>query len=592
MKPLRNRQLLSAALAAVALISVPAFGQIRVGQDGHATDSSNRVGSGGYNAGGTVYTPAFNNNNIVFGDVTGIGQFQAYHERDPRQFLGPSGASVGDNFIRQSSGVPTAYQAATPGYAPQAYYGAGRDVAPPIGTERLGYSGSYVGTALTPSNPFSLGSDINSALDVQRQTLGDSTVIGAGSKFLNNVTANSQTDSNGPLGAQTQADTFLGSPLYGIQGLSAPDTADAATDSGLPIFATPSSSSNGTARFRTQNTEVNRLQREILQTNSDDQQQSLNASNSGANGNSNPQSPNAIQSKNLAQPIEGPNSKGMNSREANSALSSGNLAGGVSPQQGTRQRITLLSASQQSQQYNVLAQRLKDLTNPQVAAAQANARESNQFNRRNNPEAGTTPGPTSRPAGGSVGPGAFDLPGGPGNLNFQPVKIESLADGVRAKGLHDLLQSAEDLMRKGSYQSAVQKYNLAQRAAPNNGLIPLGRANAELGAGFYYQASSDLHQVFQADPALLLGQYDLKNWMGEKRLQFITQELTDLSKSDAKQETPAFLLAYIAYNTGREAEAQTYLQDARSRSGGHDPLLAQLEARWRLSASTGLKDNK
>ena len=63
--------------------------------------------------------------------------------------------------------------------------------------------------------------------------------------------------------------------------------------------------------------------------------------------------------------------------------------------------------------------------------------------------------------------------------------------------------------------------------------------------------------------------------------------MRDLSAADAKQETPAFLLAYISYNTGQESQAETYLREAKARSHGRDPLLSQLESRWKLSAAPG-----
>jgi tetratricopeptide (TPR) repeat protein len=245
-----------------------------------------------------------------------------------------------------------------------------------------------------------------------------------------------------------------------------------------------------------------------------------------------------------------------------------------------------MSPKQQSRQYNILAQRLAQLTPSLVRTQQAEADYLQQLNQqRANAANGLTPGgPTSRPAMG-FGPGAFAAPSAPNPNLQQPLKIDSLADGVTAPGLHGLLTEAEKLMRDGKFETAIKKYNVAARVAPNNGLIPLGRANAELAAGYYYQASADLHQVFQADPALLMGQYGLQNWIGDKRLEFITKELTDLSKADPKQETAVFLLAYISYNTGHESAAESYLSEARRRAGTHDPLLNELQSHWKLSAA-------
>jgi hypothetical protein len=592
MKKTSNRNLLCAAIAAVSLTAVPAFGQLRAGQDGHSNDASNRVGSGGYNAPGSVYNNGLSANNIINNNVTGLAGFTGpVPELDPRAFTGPVSSRGFDNAIRVSSGVPTAYQAPVFGNAPTAYYGANRDVAPPIGTERLGFTQSYVGTDLTPSNPFSLGSDINAALDVQRQRQGESNVLGANSKFLDNNNPNSVTDQTGPLEAATAANNYLGSPLYGIQGAAA----EAGTDAGIPIFATPSSSSTGTGRYRFQQSEEYKMRSELLQNGLEDQQQSLNGANqTGNQDNNNGKSLNAIPNRSLDKPLEGPNSNGIKSNERNSALGNGNLSGGIDTQQGTRQRLqTLMSPQQQSRQYNILTQRLAQLTPSLVRRQQADADFHTQENlQRANAANGQTPGgPTSRPAI-DFGAGAFLPPTAP-NPNLQPLKINSLADGVTAPGLHGLLTEAEKLMRDGKFETAIKKYNVAARVAPNNGLIPLGRANAELAAGYYYQASADLHQVFQADPALLMGQYGLQNWIGDKRLEFITKELNQLSKADPKQETPAFLLAYISYNTGQESAAESYLSEAHRRAGAQDPLLGQLQSHWKLSATpSGIDGNK
>lgn len=605
MKRLCNVKLISAAIAAASMIAVPAFGQVRVGQDGHSNDASNRVGSGGYNSPGTVYSTGISQNNIIYNNITGLGGFSGpIREVDPSAFFGPSGSTLSDNFIRTSSGVPTSYQASstTLGNTPTAFFGQSREVAPPIGTERLGFTGSYIGTNYTPADQYNnLNSQITSSLDLQRQQLGTSTVLGVGSTALDNGNPASQIDQGGPLDAISGAGNYVGSPLYGLQGMGNQNGLDA-TDFGLPVFATPSSSSTGTARFRSRSTtEIDRMQNELMQTDDQDQLNGLNAGTS-ANGQQ-AQSPDALNPGNLARSIDSPNNRRLNSSQANSALGGSTLGNGVNSQGGTQQRSTvLMTPQQQSAQYNILSQRLLQLTNPQVAQLQDAAAIQNRVVQARMKQDGVpgVPGPTSRPAftpggiaPGGAGPGGFQASGASSfpKLDYQPLQVESLANGITAKGLHDLLSDAEKLMKDGKFESAIKKYNTAERVAPNNGLVPLGRANAELGAGYYYQASADLHQVFEADPALLLGQYDLKKWMGEKRLAFITNELRELSSADPKQETPAFLLAYISYNTGEEGQAAIYLHEANTRSNGRDPLLSQLESHWKFDPA-GLNGSK
>jgi tetratricopeptide (TPR) repeat protein len=254
-----------------------------------------------------------------------------------------------------------------------------------------------------------------------------------------------------------------------------------------------------------------------------------------------------------------------------------------------QQRSMLVPARQQSKTLKVLEDRLKQYQNPQFQEIQQSVNANNARVRQQK----TIKPATSQPSGGIPQnvTGMSGFRGGPG-MNRQPAitlppssvpatDVASLAEGIKATGLHDLMLSAEQLMAQGKFQSAINKYNAAEGVAPNNALIPLGRGNAELGAGYYNQASVDIHQAFEADPAMLLGRYALDKWISSKRIDFVTNELRDLAAGDKSQEMPVFLLAYLSYNTGQDAKAMEYLQEAQKRAGNNDPLLANLETRWK-----------
>ena len=134
------------------------------------------------------------------------------------------------------------------------------------------------------------------------------------------------------------------------------------------------------------------------------------------------------------------------------------------------------------------------------------------------------------------------------------MHVSSLAALVKTKDLHDALEAAEKQMRDGQYNAALEKYDAARRISPRNPLINLGRANAELGTGLYIRAIFDLRRAFTVDPALAIAQYDLKSMLGP-RLPAIETELQALEKTDTRTATPELLLAYLAYNTGRPADA-------------------------------------
>jgi tetratricopeptide (TPR) repeat protein len=169
---------------------------------------------------------------------------------------------------------------------------------------------------------------------------------------------------------------------------------------------------------------------------------------------------------------------------------------------------------------------------------------------------------------------------------YAPVKVPSLATGVKAKGLGDVLKNAENLMKDGKFTSALDQYDTAEQVAPNNPLTRLGRANAELGAAYYARAEAHLRDVFQKNPELLSGQYDLTNMLGEQRMQVLVKDLKEIANREQKEARPVFLLAYIAYNTGHEQNAEAYLDLADKRSGGKDPFFQLLRDNWALPAAT------
>ena len=166
-----------------------------------------------------------------------------------------------------------------------------------------------------------------------------------------------------------------------------------------------------------------------------------------------------------------------------------------------------------------------------------------------------------------------------------PVKLDTLAKGVPGKGLAELLTGAESLMKEGRFSSALEKYDAAEQVAPNNPLIKLGRANAELGASYFARAEQHLREAFAADDALLMGQYNLRSFFGEDRLKVIANDLKEIANKEQSQVTPVFLLAYVAYNSENEAMAAGYLDLADKRAGGKDALIKRIREHWTLPAA-------
>ena len=84
-------------------------------------------------------------------------------------------------------------------------------------------------------------------------------------------------------------------------------------------------------------------------------------------------------------------------------------------------------------------------------------------------------------------------------------------------------------MRAGKFTQAVATYDTAQEVSPNNPFIPFGRGIAELGASYYGKADLDLSRAINSESALLAGQYDLKGFIGEDRLAFVSNDLAEIN---------------------------------------------------------------
>ncbi len=135
-------------------------------------------------------------------------------------------------------------------------------------------------------------------------------------------------------------------------------------------------------------------------------------------------------------------------------------------------------------------------------------------------------------------------------------------------------------MRAGKFTEAVDTYQTAEQVAPNNPFVSLGRGFAELGASYYGKADQDISRAINADPAILVGRYDLKGFLGEDRLSFVEKDLQDIASSE-KGARPLVLLGYMAHNTGDDAAAAKDFDDAMQR-GGYNDLIKLMKQAWSI----------
>jgi tetratricopeptide (TPR) repeat protein len=266
----------------------------------------------------------------------------------------------------------------------------------------------------------------------------------------------------------------------------------------------------------------------------------------------------------LNQPFDAPSDSSVPNRLSNTQIANNPLSntGTISPT--ATARPSLIPPELQSTLLNTLQQRMEKSSD--VGKAMADLRLAHPQ------PANQTPGTPQTP-----------VPGPP--VEQGPVQVSSLATGIKAKGLHDLLANAENLMRDGKFDLAVQKYNQAQRVAPNNPLTVLGRAHAELAGGYYARAEQDLRTVFHNDPQILLAQFDLAALLPKERIEFLHKDLQGLTETDPKSERPWLLLAYLEYNTNHPASAEQDLNEADKRTVRGDWAIRLMRQNWALPSN-------
>ena len=628
------RLIVAAAFVGLPLLAGSAFGQIRV-NNGHANDANTRIGSAGYNDNPVAPGNAAVNNAVVTGNVTGLFGFQGanFHGvnlgagyTDPFAFRGLLAGQGVDQFIAASAGVPTmANPTASSGsfaQGPSPFYGQASTVGgPPQGYVRQPDTGGYVpAPETTTTNP--------EDLRLGAQDLG--VPLNNGLPKAGEVLLPGQVDPT-----STTSSVFAASPIFGVRQWQL-------GDQGQNNMFTPD---NGQQQFgptgpvqRAQQQQLQDLRQELQQENSQtDQDQNNSDQNSNNPNNSNNSSNNSgaiyqgtgatYQGTGAARlqslkPGDNPNNgqaltplqNGNSQQVASANLSS--TPGAVSTMQSNRQYLdlNLPAPAVQSTQYALLRQRLDQYNSSHPTSDEEASREFSaiiqarralvaesaqqaQLSKPAVPPGQTPPLPgstdeTANPMGdnaatpptGAVPSSVFPTGSVPAPVQA-PLQVGSLSTGVKAKSLAEMLRHGEDLIKDQQYDQAISVFDSAASAVPNNPMILIGRAEAELGGSYYRQAEVDLRTAFRQDKAVLMGQYDLANTLGDKRLLYVENELKQISEDSPEGETPAFLLAFITYNTHHEDEAATWLATAQKRAGGNDPTLLTLKRYWNLKAS-------
>ncbi|HEX8521978.1 MAG TPA: hypothetical protein VF669_06955 [Tepidisphaeraceae bacterium] len=617
--------LLKAAAAAVPvlIIGTTASAQYRVQQnEGRALDSNNRMGSGGYNSGRDL-PPPVGGNDIVTGNVTGLRYFHGRVDyTDPGAFRGsvPSGRNI-DTINRTAGNVPTPDNVAAQ-FTPQGrvFLGDARGVAPPSDFRQItpGSSGYVVNQQIMP------------------RQVGDARLGDVSQGSVNDTPAPSQLELRGPVNTTGQPNVVTASPLFGVR----PATAD---DQSLLLGANGQRSQIGLDDNTLQRMRDEMGSGLSGNPNSISRGSDMNLGGNAGGNNQNQNNPNGNTNNGAAGTTGAANNNSgpllnqpLSNQTGNSAVQNQPLANqplsgqGAQTTEGVSRRF-IIPPQEQSAAYAEMLRRYNQMqgqnnASPQQQAAAFNnalrareqaAKQNQQPGQPGQPNVPQQPGqpapqPGAQPNPGAAGANQQGNAGAPGgifgqNNNAQaprgpgaagpgggqqpaqaqpkkpdPVPVKSFAEGMKGKGMTELMTQAEDLVRQGKYNAALDKYDGAQQVAPNNPMVKMGRAVAELGGSYYARAEGHIREAYQQNPALMVATYDLRNQLGEDRLQTLVKDLRDLATNDKKDSRPVFLLSFIAYNTGQAQTADAYLDLAQKRAGNRDPLLQSVRDHWTL----------
>lgn len=544
--------LTAAVLPVLPLASGVSLAQHRVNTQTN-TGANPQIGSGGTNQPIQPQQPLGMGNNIIYRNVTGGRGFRGnVPYGDPRAFRGITPSEGYDRFVRSSSGVTTAGQVTDFAQRVQTFYGTSRFVAPPSGYERAPGTGTYVPSRATyDPTDIRLGAPSGQAAPALPMP--------------------------GHYALPGQVDPNLATG--GIR----PPLSDVAPELSVTELSQPQVLSNFTLVNRPSDPGIDpqtllRARQELQET---------------------PDPTGPRPTVDYGAPVDSSIPAQAGSAQVGGERSTGS---NVMPTESSVK--PLAEAARQSTQIAALHERLREFyesrhgIDPTAVKPPVTPPKTGDEPKRPEDEPGLKP-PVPGTGGEPTTPDNVDrskpgedttpLPPRPGDPSAnqpkpkpKPVRVTSLAEGVQARGLADLMKNAEALMREGKYSSAIRQYEAAEQVAPNNGFVLIGRATAELGASFYRRADTSLREAFLLDQSMLMAQYDLRQLIGDDRLQFVVRELKELANKEPQNASPLFLLAFIAYNTGNEVNAAGFLDQADKRSGGKDSVIRLVREHWSL----------
>jgi len=593
MDPLKTRSLFAAAIAAVTLGGATAAqAQYRI-DTGNARDANNRVGSGGYNTPPQdPYAQRFTGGNlIVTGNVTGGQGFRGpVGYVDPREFRGGLGSRDIESFVRNSSGISTN---GTPSYnasVVRPFFGTGSTVQAPPNFRRDIQNQGFVPADIVPSSAVlpvdgrldkggvtrdvpaqALQSGVNVAGSGAANAAFGPDALGGGPGIFSPAGASLSLMRQGDArGTRLSEYTLLARP--GEDPLARPQPNDAEQQPTPRIDPAQAAQAAGGERDTERQDRVGTGVpaaggAERLSTGATPVDPRVDAAAAGPLGSTGQGS--TVQSLNRDPRRTNRQYNELRQRfEAIEAFR--NRPGAAAAEQAREVNREVLDRQQRERQAQQDQQQQPNPARPGGAQQQDPMRPATPAPRADGGVPATpepAPEPAARPAERPV-----------------PMVVRSFADGIEDRRLRDTLRQAEQLMKERRFASAIDQFDRAEALAPDDPMVLVGRATAELGASYYRLAEVNLRQAFAGEPALLTARYDLGSLLTEERLAVLSRELAQLANDNRTDAGPLLLLAFIDHNTGNEPRAITTLRRAAERAGGKDEVVTRMLEAWTAQA--------
>lgn len=188
----------------------------------------------------------------------------------------------------------------------------------------------------------------------------------------------------------------------------------------------------------------------------------------------------------------------------------------------------------------------------------------------------------------------------------KPIPAE-LIEALRASGVKDIesfippaadaprdadayrqhMQLAQSLLAEGRFFDAEDRFTRAMAAMPTDPMARIGRVHAQLGAGLFLSASTNLRGVLRDHPELVGARFDAKLIPSARRVDEVAGMLrAELAKGGSEiGNSTGLLLAYLGHLTGDPEMTNQGLAALRERvradDGPENRFIELLEGVWK-----------